>query len=168
MTTALDLEIRSIRSADAPAIAAIDACHTGDAKRRWWRDVIARHLGKGASRRVGLVAVGPRDRVVGYLFAQVRAFEFGSGECGWIYAVGVHPDRAREGVARALLAEARARLTERGVSVVRTMVRREDVPVLTFFRSQGFVAGPFVELELSLPAAAPVATRKRAREESRS
>jgi hypothetical protein len=28
------------------------------------------------------------------------------------------------------------------------MVRRTDVPVLTFFRTNGFAAGPYVQLEL--------------------
>ena len=27
------------------------------------------------------------------------------------------------------------------------MVRRNDVPVLSFFRARGFVGGPFVQLE---------------------
>jgi len=32
---------------------------------------------------------------------------------------------------------------------VRTMVRRNNVPVLTFFRTNGFAAGPYVQLELT-------------------
>ena len=31
------------------------------------------------------------------------------------------------------------------------MMRRNDVPVLSFFRSQGFAGGPYVQLELELP-----------------
>jgi hypothetical protein len=37
-----------------------------------------------------------------------------------------------------------------GVHKVRTMVARNDVPVLAFFRASGFVGGPFVQLELHL------------------
>lgn len=150
MTTATRVEIRPLRAGDATAIAAIDARHTGTTKRRFWRDVVQRHLRAKGKRRVGLVAVDSRERVVGYALAQVRAFEFGSDECGWLYAVGVHPDHLRSGIARTLFLETRRRLAESGVSVVRTMVRRDDVPVLTFFRSQGFVGGPYVELELDL------------------
>jgi hypothetical protein len=29
------------------------------------------------------------------------------------------------------------------------MVRRNDVPVLTFFRTNGFAGGPYVQLELA-------------------
>ncbi|MBL8692875.1 MAG: GNAT family N-acetyltransferase [Planctomycetes bacterium] len=149
---AVDLRIRALRKEDVGAIARIDAKHTGKLKRRWWEDVISRHVaGGGASRnRVGLVAVeAGSEQVEGYLLGQVRAFEFGSEPCGWIYAIGVRPDRLRAGVASALLDRARQIFHERKVQVVRTMVRREDVPVLTFFRSRGFAAGPFVELELS-------------------
>jgi ribosomal protein S18 acetylase RimI-like enzyme len=60
----------------------------------------------------------------------------------------VDPGRTRQGVATALLREAVRRLHAAGVTTVRTMVRRTDVPVQTFFRTNGFVAGPYVQLEL--------------------
>jgi ribosomal protein S18 acetylase RimI-like enzyme len=149
--TAAALQLRAVRASDAAALAAIHAAHTGRSRRAWWEQVVARHGGGG---RVGLVAVEGR-RVVGYVFGQVREFEFGSDPCGWIFAVGVHPDRLRTGVASRLFEGARARFAELGVTLVRTMVRRDDVPVLTFFRNQGFVSGPYVELELALPGAGP-------------
>jgi hypothetical protein len=37
-----------------------------------------------------------------------------------------------------------------GITTIRTMVRRNDVPVLTFFRTNGFAGGPYVQLELTL------------------
>lgn len=46
-----------------------------------------------------------------------------------------------------------ARFRDLGVSRVRTMVRRNDVPVLSFFRSSRFVGGPYVQLERDLDAA---------------
>lgn len=147
MKTAEGLRVRRIRTEDAAAVSAINAAHGGPADRRWWDDLVQRHA-RGGADRVGLVAAeGPKGRVVGYLFAQVRAFEFGSEPCGWIYAVGVDPDRAREGVASRLFEEARRLLAERGVTLLRTMVRRDDVPTLTFFRHCGFVGGAYVELE---------------------
>jgi predicted N-acetyltransferase YhbS len=150
--------IRAIRSGDAAAIAAIDAAHTGVLKKRWWRDVVARHAGSGrpGGPRVGLVAVdGPKGAVVGYVMARVRSFEFGSEPCGWIVALGVHPRMLREGIAARLFEEACRRFARQGIGLVRTMVRRDDVGVLTFFRNQGFVAGPYVELELSIPETTP-------------
>jgi ribosomal protein S18 acetylase RimI-like enzyme len=152
--TATEVRVRAAKKSDAAALATIDAHHSGGSpKRSWWDDVIARHLKapKAGGGRVGLVAVeGPKDRVVGFVFGQVRAFEFGSDPCGWIYAVGVHPDCLRKGVAAALARTALKAFKDLGAPVVRTMVRADDVPVLTFFRSQGFAAGPYVELELPL------------------
>ena len=88
--------------------------------------------------------------IVGYLLGEVRAFEFGSEPCGWVFAVGVDPAHAREGIASLLLGEACARFRSAGVETVRTMVRRDDIPVLSFFRRRGFVGGSFYQLEMSL------------------
>jgi predicted N-acetyltransferase YhbS len=148
------VRIRAVRAGDAAAIAAIDAMHTGAMKRRYWRDVVARHAGSGRSggARVGLVAVeGAKGTVVGYAMGRVRSFEFGSEPCAWIVALGVHPKLLRGGIASLLFEEACRRFARHGINLVRTMVRRDDVGVLTFFRNQGFVAGPYVELELSIP-----------------
>ena len=150
MSAPMTVRIRAVRGGDAAAIAAIDAAHTGRTKRRFWRDAIARHAGsrRGAGRRIGLVAVeGAKGVVVGYVLGQVRSFEFGSEPCGWIFALGVRPRRLRDGIATRLFDEARRRFARQGIALVRTMVRRDDISVLTFFRSRGFVAGPYVELE---------------------
>jgi len=80
----------------------------------------------------------------------VRAFEFGSEPCGWVFAVGVDPACARQGIASLLVAEACERFRSAGVATVRTMVRRDDIPVLSFFRRRGFEGGSFYQLELGL------------------
>ena len=92
---------------------------------------------------------GPRD-VIGYVVGEVRSWEFGSRTAGWIFDLGVAPGHQRGGVANALLMEAVRRFRDGGVTTVRTMVRRDDVAVLRFFRSGGFEAGPYTELELDL------------------
>ena len=38
---------------------------------------------------------------------------------------------------------------------MRTMVRRDDVPLLALFRSMGFAAGPFSEMERAVPTSVP-------------
>jgi len=67
-----------------------------------------------------------------------------------VFAVGVDPRSLRSGVASALLLESCRRFAHFKVDRVRTMVRRTDVPVLSFFRSSGFVGGPFVQLERAI------------------
>ena len=49
-----------------------------------------------------------------------------------------------------LLALTCRRFKESGIRHIRTMVGRNNVPVLSFFRANGFVGGTFVQLELDL------------------
>jgi ribosomal protein S18 acetylase RimI-like enzyme len=141
--------IRELRSRDLASVVRIDAVQTGELKPAYWKRVFRQFLAaKSDVARVGLVAERDR-RVVGFLLADVRAFEFGSEPCGWILEIGVEPKFTRSGIASALLREGCSRLLASGVGVVRTMVRRNNVPVLTFFRTNGFCGGPYVQLELT-------------------
>ena len=150
--------VRAVRSDDLPDVVALDALLTGEAKDAYWEGVFDRFL--SAEGCIGLAATdGEEGDFKGYLFGERRAFEFGSKECGWIFAVGVHQDAARSGVGSALLAEAQQLFRDLGIRSVRTMVPRTDVPFLSFFRRHGFVGGPFVQLELNLePAAEELST----------
>jgi ribosomal protein S18 acetylase RimI-like enzyme len=142
--------IRALRVGDLGEVVRIHALHAGAVRRGYWRGVLERFLKPGGqAERIGLAAQAGRG-LAGYLLGEVRAFEFGSEPCGWIFAVGVDPRWARGGIASRLLAEAAARFRRRGIPRIRTMVRRNDVPVLAFFRSNGFRGGPFVQLELDL------------------
>jgi len=139
--------MRDLRAADLAEVVRIDALRTGRRKRAYWRRVLA-----GSPGWVGIAEAGEGRRLAGYLIGEVRAFEFGSEPCGWIFAVAVDPACAREGVATALLDEAVRRFRAGGVERIRTMVRRTDVPFLSFFRARGFTGGPFVQLERGLEA----------------
>jgi len=144
------VSIRALGATDVAAIVRLDALHTGLPKPDYWRRVVRAFVEpSGQQVHVGLVAESEGE-VAGFVLADVRAFEFGSEPCGWILEIGVEPRVARQGVASLLLAEAGRRLRARGVTTARTMVRRNDVPMLTFFRTNGFAGGPYVQLELSL------------------
>lgn len=141
--------VRSLGAGDLAAIVRIDGIQTGETKSAYWKRIFREFLaGDEPHARVGLAAECD-GRVIGFLFGDVRAFEFGSEPCGWILEIGVDPDFTRAGVASALLREGCDRLRSNGVSVIRTMVRRNNVPVLTFFRTNGFAGGPYVQLELT-------------------
>lgn len=158
-----DVRLRDLRLRDLDEVVRIDALHTGQSKPAYWRKILREFLaaGKaaGASRRpaaaasaplrVGLAAAGEAG-LRGYLLGEVRAFEFGSEPCGWVFAVGVDREAQRAGIASELLTEACRRFHAGGIRTVRTMVDRDDVPVLAFFRSNGFVGGSFVQLEMEL------------------
>ncbi|HEX4955421.1 MAG TPA: N-acetyltransferase [Thermoanaerobaculia bacterium] len=142
--------IRPLSPEDVAAVTRIDAHHTGVAKPDYWQRVFGDFLERaGEGVQVRLAADG-EEGLCGYLLGEVRAFEFGSEPCGWIFAVGVDPGAEHRGVASALLQEACRRFQAAGVTTVRTMVRRNDVPVLAFFRSNGFAGGPYVQLELDV------------------
>jgi len=151
------IEVRIARRSDAQGIIALDALHSGRPKPDYWLRVLrAYSSGGGREERVALVAVNDERRVMGFLFGEVRAWEFGSERCGWIFAVAVHPACERAGLASRLCTTAMERFQRVGVRLVRTMVRRDDVPLLSFFRSLGFVGGPFSEMEREVPMAAVV------------
>ena len=145
---AADVHVRPLRADDKAAVVRIDAVQTGEAKAVYWSRIFREFLGHDAGARVGLAAEH-EGVLAGFLFGDVRAFEFGSEPCGWILEIGVDPAVARQGIATALLREGCARLRATGVQTIRTMVRRNDVPVLTFFRTNGFAGGPYVQLELA-------------------
>ena len=141
---------RDLVPADLAEVIRIDALHTGRKNPRYWKGVFKRFLeDSDDTPRVGLCAEG-ESGLVAFLLGEVRAFEFGSDTCGWIFAVGVDPAHLRQGVASELLSEACKRFKKAGVGRVRTMVGRGNVPILSFFRSNGFVGGSFVQLELDL------------------
>ena len=147
MPASLNLTIRPLEHEDRIPVVELDESLTGTSRGDYWGQVLdslAREAGG-----IGLVAVDA-EGLRGYLFGELRAFEFGSERCGWILALGVQPGTTRQGVASALVDEARRRFRALGVRYVRTMVQRTDVPLLSLFRSQSFVGGPFVQLELDI------------------
>ena len=146
--------VRRLQASDLERVVAIDARHRGIAVPEYWQRIRVAFLDRDRTRlRVALGA--ERDgELVGFLLGEERAFEFGSEPCGWIFAVGVDPDARREGVASLSVHEACRRFRVGGLARVRTMVRRHDVPVLSFFRAHGFAAGEFTQLEVELPGRA--------------
>ena len=143
--------IRNLRPEDLERVVEIDARQRGHAVPEYWQRVRREFL--AADRERQRVALGAEDdgELVGFLFGEVRAFEFGSEPCGWIFAVAVEPDRARAGLASGLLGEACRAFQRAGIDTIRTMVERGNVPVQAFFRAHGFTAGAFTQLELTLP-----------------
>ena len=141
--------IRPVRAGDLDAIVAIDARVTGIPKRDYWRTVYARYgAGRNAERQFLVAAAG--EEVVGFVIGEVRDWEFGSPPCGWVFAIDVRPDARQAGVGTRLLAAICAGFRRAGVDKVRTMLARDNHLILSFFRSQGMMAGPFIPLEMDL------------------
>jgi ribosomal protein S18 acetylase RimI-like enzyme len=143
------IAIRPAEPADLSAISALDARLTGQAKAIYWQETLARYAG-GPPERHFLVAETPKGGLVGFIAGEVRAWEFGQPPAGWVFAVEVDPKLRLKGAGSALFEALTARFKAQGVTRVRTLVDRKDHLILSFFRAQGMVAGPSLQLDKEL------------------
>jgi ribosomal protein S18 acetylase RimI-like enzyme len=139
-----ELVIRAAASADVAAVSRLDSRITGISKADYWEDMFERY-GKRPD-RFFLIAEQPGGSVVGFIIGEVRAWEFGSPPSGWIFALGVDPRARLRKIGSRLYHAICACLAE---SSVASMVRSDDLN-MAFFRSQGMMGGPFIQLEMSL------------------
>lgn len=146
------LEKISIRNAvleDLEAVISFDDYSPEEEKADYWREIFSRYVEGGRTDRLFLVAED-KDRVVGFIMGEIRAWEFGSPPCGWVFTLAVSSDVREKGVGQQLFQELCERLKEAGVTTVRTMVDRDNKVILSFFRSQGLRTGQYFELEKHL------------------
>ncbi|MBI4273924.1 MAG: GNAT family N-acetyltransferase [Rhizobiales bacterium] len=148
------LTIRRARSTDTPHVIALDARITGLAKPDYWQHEFASYSEQPPQECFFLVATPadqPEDsRILGYIIGEIRAWEFGSEPCGWVFALSVEPDARLHGIGQALFAAISAKFKEAGVTKMRTMVARDNRLHLLFFRGEGMMAGPYIQLEKEL------------------
>ena len=143
------VSVRAVRRGDLAQVIAIDATVTGLEKQSYWRSVYRRYGIGGKDQRHFLVAVAG-GRIVGFLIGEVRDWEFGSPPCGWVFAIDVHPDARQHGVGTRLLEAISALFRRAGVTKLRTMLASDNTLILSFFRSQGMMAGSLIPLEMTL------------------
>jgi ribosomal protein S18 acetylase RimI-like enzyme len=67
-----------------------------------------------------------------------------------VFAIQIDPKLRQRGVGSQLFDALVARFKEEGVTRVRTLVDRKDHLILSFFRAQGMVAGPSLQLDKEL------------------
>ena len=140
--------IRGVQPGDLEQVVEIDAGITGLRKATYWGEILRRY---GGARQQRLFLVADRGgRIEGYVVGDVRDWEFGSPPCGWVFGVGVRPDARLSGIATQLLDAICDGFRRLGVSTVRTLLARDNPLVLSFFRSQGMMAAPFIPLEKNL------------------
>jgi ribosomal protein S18 acetylase RimI-like enzyme len=147
------LQVRRARVDDIAAVIALDQRITGLAKPDYWSDIFERYGKRRLEERMFLVAEpagAETSAILGFIVGEVRAWEFGSAPCGWVLALSVEPRARQRGTGQALLEALSAEFTRAGVDKMRTMVARDNHLHLLFFRSEGMMAGPYLQLEKEL------------------
>lgn len=143
------MQVRTVQPGDLAQVVAIDAAATRLPKPEYWEDILRRY---GSGRRQGrfFLVAEAGGRVEGYIVGEVRDWEFGSPRCGWVFAIGVRPAARQSGIGSRLLAAIVEGFRRLGVTKVRTLLARDNHLVLSFFRSQGMMAAPFIPLEMDI------------------
>ncbi len=146
-----NIAIRRVAEADLEQIVSLDRRVTGQAKPDYWQDVYERYAQRYVEKRFFLTASTPaQSQALGYIVGEVRGWEFGSEPCGWIFAFAVDPDAREQGIGEHLFETISDAFRLAGVRTMRTMVPRQNQLHMAFFRSEGMVAGPYIQLEKEL------------------
>ncbi|MCC6202636.1 MAG: GNAT family N-acetyltransferase [Gammaproteobacteria bacterium] len=142
------MTIRDVAAGDLDAIVAIDLGETGVAKHDYWREKFELAARQRAT-HIFLVAE-QEGAVAGFIIGEIKAWEFGSSPCGWVSAIGVANESRFTGTGTRMLEALLAEFKRAGIDIVRTMVARGNRELMSFFRSQGLMAGPYLQLEMRL------------------
>ena len=143
-----EVSVRRVQAGDLPQVIGLDTRVTKLAKNEYWVDVFKRYGRQRLHERFFLVAENRVDaRVIGFIVGEIRAWEFGSTPCGWIFALSVVPEMRQRNVGNALFETIAGEFKKAGVNKMRTMVANDARLPLLFFRGEGMMAGPYLQLE---------------------
>jgi ribosomal protein S18 acetylase RimI-like enzyme len=143
--SAAAVHIRKMTPADVRAILAIDEKIVGEHRSASWQQRIDRYLEIYYPPVCQVAEVG--GRVVGFILGDVRGWEYGLRAGGWIDIMGVDPEYQKQGIGRMLVTAFVEQCHQEGIKAVHVMVRAEDNPMQSFFRSVGFQRGRLMEME---------------------
>ena len=143
------ISIRNAKTSDLDAVIALDEIGQKENKQAYWLSIFDHYVKSGRADRIFLVAE-KGDSLVGFIVGEVRAWEFGSPPCGWVFALSVSQSVRESGIGQRMFEEICSRLKQVGVTTVRTMMDLENKLILSFFRSVGMCTGRYIELEKQL------------------
>ncbi len=140
--------LRSIAEGDIPRLVEIEKKITGAGTMSPLERSIHNYVYYGDPDLCIVAEIG--KRVVGFLIGEIRPWEFGHEEVGWLKAVGIDPEYQGQGIGKALGDAVLKSLKEKGVHRVRTLVEWDSGDLITYFRSLGFVRSDLLVLERGL------------------
>src|SRR5210317_569919 len=103
---------------DFDAVIELDLEGIMEDKPTYWQDIFDRYVKTGRDDGYFLVAEISGE-VVGFIVGEVRAWEFGSPPCGWVFALSVSPKSREKGIGQLMMKEMCQRLKQAGVTTVR-------------------------------------------------
>jgi ribosomal protein S18 acetylase RimI-like enzyme len=90
-------------------------------------------------------------QLVGFMFAEIRLWEFGRGEkSGWIIVLGIDPEYQGRGVGHKLGETLLEHFKRKEIKKVRTLVDWYDGDLISYFKSLGFDILNMIPLEKEL------------------
>ncbi|MDX1814447.1 MAG: GNAT family N-acetyltransferase [Thermodesulfobacteriota bacterium] len=140
----MSVTVRRMRTQDAEAVLRINEKITGTPHEAQWESKIIDHL---SGNPLGCLVAEAGGKVVGFIFGDIRGWEFAIPKSGWIEIVGVDPEYQGKGVARALIEKLHVYFRNHNVKQVMTMVNWNDGGLVSFFRTLGFERSEFIILD---------------------
>ncbi|NIM59937.1 MAG: GNAT family N-acetyltransferase [Candidatus Aminicenantes bacterium] len=90
-------------------------------------------------------------KLVGFIFAEIRLWEFGRGEkTGWIKVLGIDPEFQGRGIGHKLGETLLGHFKRKNIKKVRTLVDWYEGNLISYFRSLGFDILNMIPLEKEL------------------
>jgi ribosomal protein S18 acetylase RimI-like enzyme len=142
--------VRQLRQEDFDDVVRIDRQHHGEERANYFARRFTLALENGEQVVISRVAeLG--GEVAGFIMGELSLGEFGIPEStASVESIGVDVRFERRGVGRALLAEFVRTARVAGVEKLYTRVRWNNLQLIRFFDSAGFVPGQMINLELNL------------------
>ncbi len=144
----MNVTVRRMRTQDTEAILKIDEKITGRPHEAQYESRIIDALNRNP---LGCLVAEEKGRIVGFILADIRGWEFAIPKSGWIEIVGVDPDTQGKGVAKALIEKLDLYFRNNNVERVMTMIDWNDAGLVGFFRAMGFERSEFIILQKALP-----------------
>ncbi len=138
--------VRPLDELDIGSVVRIDERITGRYRPEFWEQRVGYYLRRDPDSSQVVEADG---KVVGFMFGDVRAGEFGLEEpSGWVERFGIDPDYRGRDLGTLLFKAVMAHFTKAGVTSVRTLVDQQDVGVAGFLTALGFEPSQLQALEM--------------------
>lgn len=146
MTSKTDIHVRPLSPDDLGSVVSIDRKHSGSTRTAFYEKRLQAALRN--PKKFVYVGACRGDTLVGFALARLEGGEFGrETSVAALDAIGVDPDHAGYGVARALMAELDSVLSHKGTREMGTQADWTDHDLLRFFAASGFRHAPRIVLE---------------------